>query len=322
MNAKLLALLAATIGLWANDTAATLGAGGLVAVRAAGIAMESEDLAISLDRVHIRYRFRNTTARDIETIVAFPLPPLNGGDVANIPIHLPKAAALNFVDFRVSANGRSVEPKVEVRGYFENVEITTDLARLKIPAGVLDSGITAAVNRLSSADRAKVTGQNWVDCKLTGDGRCWPYWQSRVQYYWTQRFPANATVELEQSYRPVVGGGVITMTGDPAPIVKAYCGDATTIARVDALRKRHRSPDPDHSPLEEKRIHYILTTANNWKGPIGSFHLTVETGSAEDILITCMPGLRQVAPTRYEVVKANFRPERDLELQIVQPVRR
>jgi hypothetical protein len=251
MTAKLVTLLAAGVALWGNDTAATLGAGGLVPVKAPGIAMESEELRISLGEIGVRYKFRNTTDRDVEAIVAFPLPPLNGGDVANIPIRLPAGDPLNFVAFRVTVDGKPVQPRVEVRSYFESVEITAELAKLGIPGAVLDPGITAAVNRLAPPDRQKVTESNWVDCKLTRDGRCWPYWQSRIQYYWTQRFPAGRAVEVAHSYRPVVGGGYLTLSGDPAPVLKPYCGDAKTVAQTDAVRKKHSPKSPDQGALWE-----------------------------------------------------------------------
>ena len=44
---RLAALVAAAAPLFANDTLVTLGAGGLVPLKSAGIAMESEDLQIS-----------------------------------------------------------------------------------------------------------------------------------------------------------------------------------------------------------------------------------------------------------------------------------
>jgi hypothetical protein len=59
----------------ANDTEAVL-AGGLLTFRKSdGIAMESEELTISAHKVEVAYVFRNTTAADITTRVAFPLAP-------------------------------------------------------------------------------------------------------------------------------------------------------------------------------------------------------------------------------------------------------
>ncbi|HXQ06651.1 MAG TPA: DUF4424 family protein, partial [Bradyrhizobium sp.] len=49
-------ILAATCAAHANDSAAELSIGGLQFVRTNDIAMESEDLRISLDRVTVRYQ--------------------------------------------------------------------------------------------------------------------------------------------------------------------------------------------------------------------------------------------------------------------------
>jgi len=70
----------------------------------------------------------------------------------------------------------------------------------------------------------------------------------------------------------------------------------------------------------ERKIDYILTTANNWKGPIGKFHLTVIT-DPEDILVTCYPGLKQTDPTHYEVVDTDYHPTSELKLLILQLAR-
>jgi hypothetical protein len=60
----------------ANDSSAGLDGGQLVLKQADNIRMESEDLFLSMKEVRIRYEFRNTGPKDVETIVAFPLPPM------------------------------------------------------------------------------------------------------------------------------------------------------------------------------------------------------------------------------------------------------
>ena len=71
-----LCLLAAPAA--ANDSTASMGAGGLVLKRTDGIAMVSEDLYVSAREVRVKYRFLNHTAEPIETLVAFPMPDISG----------------------------------------------------------------------------------------------------------------------------------------------------------------------------------------------------------------------------------------------------
>ena len=314
-----LGLIAMSLPVAANDTLATLGAGGLVPAKSTDIAMESEDLEVSIHRISVKYLFRNTGGKDEDVVVAFPLPAMNGGDVANIPIDIPSHDPLNFINFEVWANGRRVEPKVELRAFFEDKEITTRLRELGVPLSVLDPNVTAAVKKLSTGDRSRLQKDNWVDCSLTPDGKCWPYWQSRVQYYWTQRFPAGETVEIRHTYRPVVGGAHIYPSDSGASRVTEYCGGANDVGRIAKQKElRHATAGDDTTLFAERRIEYILTTGANWKGPIRNFHLSIVSDEPADIVMTCMPGLKQTAPTRYEVGVPDFRPVKELELLILQ----
>jgi hypothetical protein len=316
-----LALLAfAALPAPANDTAVTLGAGGLVPVKSSAIALLSEDLEISPARIAVHYTFRNSGPRDENVTVAFPLPEINGGDVANIPINIPSRDPLNFIDFRVVVDGRKVEPAVEVRAFFEDAEITGRLRSLGIPLSVLDGNVTAAVHKLTPADRTRLERDHWIDCSLTSDGKCWPYWRSRIQFYWTQRFPAGADVDVRHEYRPVVGGSQVYETSDAASATRSYCPTPNALGRIRALQRAHRGRQPADRPvLAERRVDYILTTANNWAGPIRNFRLSVAAAGPDDLVLTCMPGLAQVAPNRYELVRAAFRPEAELHLLVLQP---
>ena len=82
LNRTAAALLAAVLlaaPAAANDSVASMGAGGLVLGRTDGIEMRSEDLYVSAREIRVRYRFYNRTDQDISTLVAFPLPDLQGG---------------------------------------------------------------------------------------------------------------------------------------------------------------------------------------------------------------------------------------------------
>jgi len=59
-------MLVVTCAARANDSAAELSIGGLQFVRTNDIAMQSEDLRISLDRVAVRYQFANTAKFQID----------------------------------------------------------------------------------------------------------------------------------------------------------------------------------------------------------------------------------------------------------------
>jgi hypothetical protein len=314
----ILSALAAILPAPANDTAATLGAGGLVPIKSSMIVMESEDLEISPHRITVRYLFRNTSRRDVFALIAFPLPEINGGDVANIPIALPSRDPLNFVDFQVLVGGRRITPDVEVRAFFDQTEITSRLRSLRLPLSVLYPTVTAAVARLAAGDRSKLQQDGWIDCSLTNNGKCWPYWRSRIQYYWTERFPAGSAIEVRHEYRPVVGGSHIYESSGAGRSVKPFCAVPDALDRIRNMQQSHRGTGEGRPVLVERRIDYILVTANNWGSPIGNFRLSVEAESPDDLVLTCMPGLSRVSPTRYELARRNFRPAVNLHLLVLQ----
>ena len=293
--------------LAANDTLATLGAGGLVPLKAAQIAMEREDLEISVHRITVRYVFRNNSDKDVEATVAFPLPELEGGLVEHVPLELPEKSKADFVDFEVTVAGKPVAAKMEVRAFHLGVDITDRLRFAGLPVSVIDEGFAAAVGKLSTQQHSQLEKDELLVSDDVGGEkrRYWANWNTRVQFYWTQRFPARGTVEVQHKYRPVVGG-VYRVPGDSvASRIKPYCGSGVIT--------RH--------PVRERQIRYILTTANNWSGPIRKFRLSVVADSPDDIVLTCMPGLKRIGPSRYEMARSDFRPDRKLDLEILQPAR-
>jgi len=312
-------LLAIVLPVSANDTLATLGAGGLAPLKSSTIVMESEELEISVHQIAVRYIFRNTGDRDEDVTVAFPLPELSGGMLANSPVRIPSKDPVNFVDFRVLVDGKSVVPKVELRAFVDEKEITSDLRSMGVPPSPLDESITARFRKAPQNQQVRFEKNGWIDCKLTPDGKCWPMWQVRVQVYWTQRFRVRSAVEVRHTYSPIVGGSYITADNDGASALKPYCGDADALRQISKLKALRPAKNADSPALFERRIEYILTTANNWSGPIRSFRLSVTPDAADDVVTTCLKDLKRVAPARYELVRQNYRPDAELEILILQP---
>src|ERR1700722_14085250 len=81
----------------ADDSTATLNAGGLALEKTDKIALVSEDLTLSPTAVKVAYRFRNLTNQDYETMVAFPMPDISGS--VDMAISIPDPASDNFLRF-------------------------------------------------------------------------------------------------------------------------------------------------------------------------------------------------------------------------------
>lgn len=250
----------------ANDSSAGLDGGQLVLKQSDNIRMEREDLFLSMKEVRIRYEFRNTGPKDIETILAFPLPPMpskadvDEGVIENVTYD---PSSDNPLDFACRVDDQVVKTKIE---------------------------------------RKEIKGQEVKD----GAGG------TTLTYYWTQKFPAGRTVVVEHSYKPALWQWFAPR---PTPEdTTRYCIDASGRKAIDAIARTDRV-----KVYFANGLNYILKTARNWSGPIGDFHLTIDKGHAKNVLSVCMDGLKKTGPTRFELRKKDFVPERDLALLIVTP---
>jgi hypothetical protein len=158
------------------------------------------------------------------------------------------------------------------------------------------------------------------------DGRGWekhlvPAWTVKETWHWEQVFPAGRDLVVEHSYTPGTGGSVgtgLAMTDFRASpegrrMIAEHCVDAAFLAGVDRLARRAGGTVP------EQRIGYVLTTGGNWRSPIGRFRLVVDKGAPNNLVSFCGERIRKIAPTRFETVRTNWRPDRDLKVLIVTP---
>ncbi len=63
----------------------------------------------------------------------------------------------------------------------------------------------------------------------------------------------------------------------------------------------------------------MLKTANNWKGPIGRFRLTLDKLKPANAISLCWDGaLKRTGPATFEAMRDGFAPARDIELLVLQ----
>src|SRR5512146_1053495 len=95
-----LAALAALAPASGDDSSAALKAGSIVFTRNTPVRMAAEDLYVSPSAVRIRFEFANPTTKDVDTIVAFPLPDISTSDFWGSPIGTVTDDPRNFVGFK------------------------------------------------------------------------------------------------------------------------------------------------------------------------------------------------------------------------------
>ena len=324
------ALLASATGARANDFSAELAAGGLVMTRSAAIEMRSEDLYISAKAVRVRYRFANTSPRDVTVTVAFPMPDITTegyDDVLAVPTEDP----VNFLAFKTLVDGVPVKAQVERKALKAGVDRTAYLRGLGVPLAPHLAATNHALDRLPRARKDELLrlGLAVADDYDVGKGlehHLAAAWTLKTTYFWRQTFPAGREVAVEHRYRPAVGESAGTSWGstwwpkDPAYAERRrhYCADDDFIASAE----RARRPGDSSPPLTEQRIEYVLTTGANWKAPIGDFRMVVDKGDPASLVSFCGEGVRKTGPTTFEVRHSNFTPTRDVSVLILKPLPR
>ena len=195
----------------ANDSSAAVGIGGLELRQNNAISMDSEDLFISRQRITVKYRFTNTSTKDIETLVSFPLPPLPGG----IEGSFGDQSIPNWRDdlhFKTFVDGKPVKlaihEVVSVIGDPDSKEISAQLKSLGWPVSYwTDYPFEENLQKLPSDKKKQLLKQGLL---RTEDGADYaiPNWQVTTHVTRTQRFPAGKTISVEHIYKPVAGGSV------------------------------------------------------------------------------------------------------------------
>lgn len=311
----------------ANDSSASLDAGGLQLVENRDIGMEAEDLTVSLQQIRVRYRFRNSGSDDVETLVAFPLPTLSVGEEGNYV--LDGADPINVLGFEVSVEGERVVPSIEVRATRNGVDVTEVLERYGIPptmnAGNVDAYI-AEIDRLDLLPpeaRRELERYGLVDWATNygndGKPRANVHWDTHIAFFWFQKFPAGRAIRIAHSYRPVPRYfffGEEDLAPD-AGLRRAYCIDRDFEGEA---RRMLANPEAEYEVLAGRELKYVLTTAGNWLGPIGNFRLTIEADSPQTLVSLCTPGVRRTGPTTLELSATDYSPEEDLKVLFVQPL--
>jgi len=107
---------------------------------------------------------------------------------------------------------------------------------------------------------------------------------------------------------------------------RAFCIDQATDGAIRDLYRRLNAGKTaaDAQPLSGYTLGYILHTANNWRGPIGTFHLTLEGGRVVfderprgevrvTSLCTDLPLVRTGAQ-RFEATVREYAPQQDLRV--------
>jgi len=336
--ASLVAALALTspLTILADDSAASIAAGGLVPRRETRIVMAKEVLRISTKKIVVDYDFRNDTDEDVTTEVAFPVPPYeNEAEEAD-------TATQSFRSFRLLVDGVPVKYNTELKATVDGKDVTSILQADHIDIATFGhfEKDGADFARLPLAERQRLSKLGIRD-KTDDFGR----WTVHLQYHWTQTFPAHSTVHIRHEYAPALGFTQISWsdaedelsnlsaghTGkrktEGTQLLAGFCADRPFLNALDRpLCESAARAKTDNDKLMAGLayphwVDFILTTANTWQRPIEDFTLIVERPQPEHggraLISFCSPQggkLEKPDPDHFQVHLTNFVPSSELHI--------
>jgi hypothetical protein len=305
----------------ADDSSAMLGAGGIVLTRSAAVRMASEDLYISPKAVKVRYTFSNDSGKDIDSIVAFPLPDVDNWEYAESPIGTTTGGTPNFVGFRLTIDGKPVGAMAEERAVYKGKDVTTQLKAAGAPVNVVIGGYDR-LQKLSPASHAALIKAGLIE-GAGGDDPVHAKWTTQTKFWWKMRFPAGRTVTVEHSYTPVTGqtffGTFVLTDKDQSAYYARFCIDPSTRAAISTRLAALKKKTGNEGLLNQYTTDFVIVTANNWKGPIGRFHLTIDKLKPDNIVSLCWgPDLRKTGPTTFEATRTGFAPKQDIQILVLE----
>lgn len=295
----------------ANDSIARVGAGGISLLKSEDIRMVREVLEISTKAIKVNYLFKNETNKDIQTVVAFPLPPYrwNSGE------SMTESNVRPLRSFTTQVGGKKVATTIARKAMAKNKDVTSQLREI----GLSDSQIFETfAHCLDDGSENKFELCNVSSAQLglleqLGD------WEIHETAFREQLFPANAEIDVLHEYAPLVGasydipyqkgfGYVSDM------LVKSESSEACVDDRTrSAIQKRVNSL-VEHGArnvwVTLKEVEYILGTGRNWKGAITNFTLILKKDSPEQFISLCFPGKpKRVGHSILKFTQENFIPQ-------------
>jgi hypothetical protein len=297
----------------AVEPTTALAAGGLRFVRNDVLELLAEDLSVSPQEVRVVYRVRNRTTSPVRYQLAVPFPPIDAGTPEAFNVALPAADEENFIDLRLTVDGRPVTPLVFQRAVALGVDRTAEITALGLPLNPRAPGVLQRLKDLAADKRTEV---NRLGLASVEGESIEPAWRYEVTFHWEQAFPAGREVVIEQRYRPVIGTGSFDLAMLEDRHYRArYCMDDAFLriarSRLSAIRRSA------HPYLEEIRLTHLLSTGRSWSGPAKSFRLLIDKGEADALVSLCVKGMRRISSTQLEMTANDFVPERDLDILIV-----
>jgi hypothetical protein len=313
-----------------NDSAASSAAGGIQLRREARVAMLKEKLTISIQKVTVEYEFLNESNQPVETEVAFPIPIYKQTfDASRIR---------EFDDFKVWVEGAQIKYDIDAKAKLNSHDYTETLRRFKVDVASLGHYKNAEDYSEDFRKLASNQQETLMKVGLFDRDDHFPQWSVEKMYHWRQTFPAHKVIHVRHEYEPGVGFEMVNTSFldhasrhtevqrikstkgkdrdgrvELASVIDSICMDQKLEKAL--MDEGNGATAVDKGLIRMMWVDYILTTANNWKMPIGQFELIIEGNLQVLRTSLCWDGkLQRKDATHLSAVVKNFVPRKELRV--------
>jgi len=296
----------AVVSAAAKDSTLELASSGLAIVPNPSLVVRRLDLAISSERVRLKYVVLNLGAADVTSLVTWPLPEIDTIAVGDAALALPATDPDNFVRFEITSDGKPLKPSLEQHALAFRLDVTSLLKDQGLP---LFPFAETVGSRLAALPDAVFQGMLENGIARVEGHRRHPSWTYRATAFWRQVFKAERSTEIAVSFVPVLGSGDLG-ADSLASFGQSHC---LTGAKAKAIQQRIEGG----GAVDAVWLTHALTFGSSWSGPVKRARITVELQDANTIVATCHAGFKPAGPTLLEWEATDFEPSSDLSILLV-----
>lgn len=293
------------ISAQARDGTLELASSGLAIVPDPSLVVRRLDIAISTERVRLKYVVLNLGAADVTSLVTWPLPDIDMIAVGEAVVELPASDPENFIRYEITSDGKPVRPGLEQLALAFRLDVTSTLKDKGLPLFPYSEAVEPMLAALSPA-----VFQNLMEVGIARleRQRRHPSWTFRSTAFWRQTFRAEQDTEIVVSFTPVLGSGEF---GDSIEsFAHSHC---LAGAKAKAVEQRIAAG----ASVKAVWLTHALTFGSSWTGPVKRARITVELPDAEATASTCLAGFKPAGPTLLEWQATDYEPQSDLSILIV-----
>ncbi|MBL8893983.1 MAG: DUF4424 family protein [Rhizobiales bacterium] len=235
------------------------------------ISLARQELRISSNLVRVTYKLRSKAKEPQQATMAFPMPPvpIQGGPDFLGGAALNEVDPRNYMHFAVTVDGQTVQTTLSETAYLGEADVGEALRAAGLPLLIAPDEASDRIASLPAEQFYPLEEARIVSRGGDDPPHFTPLWSYQATFEWRQSFPPGATA-IEISYQPLVG--IVDNPAEffaSAAMASKYCVDK---GLRDEIAKRMAAG----GSVEVVTLSYLAAMMPFWRGPIGSFDLTLD----------------------------------------------